>query len=129
MEQFVMPKKSGDLHKEVLKKKLCAFPGCKVEEKMTGRGKFCKEHRKKKYRKIIDADVIVSRKAEEDALNPNQTIVHKFTDPVKMVLTCDLGGCNEEFTITIQPKTSVYPKYCKEHRNPFKREMFLLQQK
>jgi len=121
---FVVPKKSGQNHREKLHNKKCAFPGCKVKEPMTGKGCYCKEHRQRKYRKIIDAEKIAAKKAEEEARNPNQTIKHNFNNPICIKMPCQLDGCNKEFEVQIFPSIYVYPKYCKEHRNEFKRKMF-----
>jgi len=126
-EPFIVPKKEGDLHLEKLKRKNCAFPGCKVIEAMTGKGRYCQEHRKRKYRKVIDEGKVEKKKADEETnnLNQNQIIKHDFNDSVKMVLPCQLEGCQEEFTVVVYPKIFVYPKFCKEHRNEFRRELHL----
>jgi hypothetical protein len=122
---FIVPKKSGRQHMEPLKIKNCAFPGCKIKEQMTGKGLYCVEHRKRKYRKIIDAGKIAAKKAEEELINPNQTINHNYTNPICVKMSCKLEGCNKEFEIQVYPNVFCYPKFCKEHRNEFKRKMFL----
>lgn len=38
-----------------------------------------------------------------------------------MVLNCALEGCNSQFEVKIYPRQYVYPKYCPEHRNEYKR--------
>lgn len=126
---FIVPKKSGKLHRETLKRKPCEFEGCQESFMGTGKSKYCMEHRKRKYRKIIDAGKIARQKADEEARNPNQTIDHKYTDSVKVRMTCQLDGCNEEFSVKIIPNVHVYPKYCPAHRNEFKRNLFLTRKK
>jgi len=121
---FVVPKKTGTMHREKLQKKHCAFPGCKVVQKMTGRAKYCTKHRHRKYRKIIDAHNVEQLKAEEESKNPNQTINHNYTDSTIIHMKCRLEGCENEFEITVYPHTFVYQKYCPQHINAFKRKMF-----
>lgn len=121
---FVVPKKSGDQHKEPLKIKKCAFPGCDKQEPMTGKGCYCLVHRDRKYRKIIDADKIAIKKAEEEKQNPNQIIKHNYNNPVLLMMKCQVPGCGQEFEIKIFPNIFLYPKYCTDHRNEYKRQMF-----
>jgi len=122
---FVVPKKSGKQHREKLQTKKCAFPGCKIKEPMTGKGCYCKEHRQRKYRKIIDADKIAAKKAEEEDRNPNQTIKHNYTNTVRVMMKCELDGCQNEFEVKISPSIYIYPRYCQDHRNDFKRALFI----
>ena len=42
-----------------------------------------------------------------------------------LTFKCCLEGCDEKFTIKVFPKQTVYPRFCMEHRNDFKRENFL----
>jgi len=121
---FIVPKKSGKQHREKLQSKKCSFPGCKTVFMGTGKSRYCTEHRQRKYRKLIDAEKVAAKKAEEEARNPNQTIKHNYTNPVCVMMKCKLEGCNEEFEIKVFPSIYVYPKYCKEHRNEHKRKMF-----
>lgn len=122
---FILPKTSITEHREKLQKKHCAFTGCKEIFMGTGKSKYCVEHRKRKYRKAIDADKVAKQKAEEENKNPNQTIKHKYTDSTTVVMECALKGCSEKFTIQVLPNTYVYPKYCKHHRNEHKRKIFI----
>ena len=122
---FVVPKKTATTHREKLQHKRCQFPGCKDVFMGTGKSKYCDEHRKRKYRKIIDADKVARQKADEETKNPNQTIQHKYTDSTIVRMTCSLDGCDEQFDIKVLPQTYVYPKYCPNHRNEFKRQLFI----
>lgn len=121
---FVVPKKSGEQHREKLQSKKCGFPGCKTVFMGTGKSRYCTEHRQRKYRKIIDAEKIANQKVEEEERNPNQTIKHSYKNPICIKMPCNLKGCHEEFEIKIFPSIYVYPKFCKEHRNEFKRKIF-----
>ncbi len=38
-----------------------------------------------------------------------------------MVLNCALEGCDHQFEVKIYPRQYVYPKYCPEHRNEYRR--------
>jgi hypothetical protein len=109
---FIVPRKSEKEHIETLTTKICAFPGCKIRQKMTGKGKYCTEHRNRKYRKIIDADKNENIKIEEEAANINQIIKHNFTEATKMFLRCQLNGCGKDFEVNAYPHIFVFPKYC-----------------
>jgi len=122
---FIVPMKKGDQHRETLIIKKCAFPGCQIKEPMTGKGRYCQIHRQRKYRKIIDADKIAAKEAEEEARNPNQTIKHSYTSPVCIMMKCKLDGCQNEFEVKILPSIYIYPRYCQDHRNDFKRALFI----
>jgi hypothetical protein len=51
----------------------------------------------------------------------NQTIQHPYTEVTITVMPCHLEGCNNQFEVKLYPRQFVYPKYCGEHRNEFKR--------
>jgi hypothetical protein len=38
-----------------------------------------------------------------------------------MVMTCALEGCEHQFEVKVYPRQYVYPKYCPEHRNEYRR--------
>lgn len=104
-----------------LKEKTCAFPGCKTIFIGKGKAKYCEEHRKPKYRKELykqndnDGDGIV-------------TLEHDETCSTDIVRTCGCDGCDNEYVITLTPRLFEYPNYCPEHRNAYKREVFLKEQ-
>jgi hypothetical protein len=110
---------------ERFKPKKCAFPECKVEFFGTGRAKYCLEHRQKKYRKIIDADKDTAAKELIKLRNPNQTIMHDYVSPELVQMKCALDGCENSFNISILPRVYVYPRYCGDHRNAYKRSIYL----
>ena len=128
-DSFHVPQKSGDQHKEKLKRKHCSFPGCTKFYLGTGKSKFCKEHREQKYRKVIDEGKVIRKKVKQSVNNSNQIFHHEFTEPVNLIMQCALEGCDEEFLVNVYPKTYMIPKYCLKHRNSFKREMFSFKNK
>lgn len=95
--------------------KPCQFPGCKGQFHGRGYSKYCDEHRKKEYRKVIDK---MNRKPAVK-YNNNQRISHERSEITTEIFKCAL--CGEEFTVKIYPNTFVYPKYCEEHRNEYRR--------
>jgi hypothetical protein len=101
------------------KKKPCEFPGCKKTFIGRGRTKYCDEHRKAKYRKKL------YRKFASDGVGEaNIEIQHKSEIASNSNRVCDLDGCNNEYVITLIPNQKIYPKYCEEHRNKHKRDIF-----
>lgn len=123
---FVPPKRQN---KDVPKLKKCEFPGCETVEEMHYKAKYCQEHRKRKYRKVIDADKIKERKeaTKIDDDSPNQIINHNFIEGTSVFLKCK--ACGEEFEVRMFPHLNIYPKYCPDHRNEFKRNRYLEERK
>jgi len=91
----------------------------------TGKSLYCLEHRKPKYRKIIDKDKIEAKIKYIKKNTPNQTINHKYAETQTIIMKCTLEGCNEEYEVKIFPNVYIYPKYCPEHRNEYRRKRFL----
>ena len=91
----------------------------------TGKSLYCLEHRKPKYRKIIDREKIQAKIDHIRENTSNQNINHKYIETQTIVMKCELEGCNEEFEVKILPNIYVYPKYCKEHRNEYRRKRYL----
>ena len=110
-------------------KKVCEFEGCGEEFQGVSnggnKGKYCLEHRKQKYRKIIDKDKIKKKKEIKQLNNNNQIIKHSYRHPVVVKAKCQLEGCNKDFELMIIPITYTYPCYCPLHRNEYKRQRFL----
>jgi hypothetical protein len=106
-----------------LKTKQCQYPGCDNEFQGRGKAKYCEEHRKTKYKKYL---------YQSHALNvvgdSNIYINHKNAEASKVIRSCALKGCLEEFEITVIPNQHIYPKYCNTHRNEYKRQFFTEQQ-
>ena len=104
--------------------KRCELEGCDIEFVGSITSKYCTEHRKSKYRKVIDKEKI-EKKKELRKCNNNQIIKHSFNESKVIQGTCQLEGCGKSFEILLIHNTYIYPKYCPEHRNEFKRERFL----
>ena len=104
------------------KEKVCQFPGCK--EVFVGRGKtkYCEEHRKQEYKKIL-----YKPKKPQSVDENNQKIKHKFLESQNIIKTCSLEGCGNTYELRIIPNQFIYPKYCEEHRNEWKRNFFIQQ--
>jgi len=108
-----------------LRYKVCEFPECNVIYKGTGYSKFCQEHRKPEHRKIINKNNKKKKKeiADEHDIPPNIIYKHNFEKPVLAINKCAL--CGDEFEIMVMPGIFVYPVYCIEHRNKWKRKRYV----
>lgn len=111
--------------REKLVKKTCCFEGCTTEFESTTKAKYCDEHRKSKYRRIIDREKILQKKQFIIDNNQNIIIEHDYTSPVEVRLICQC--CDEEYSIILYPNTFTYPKFCEDHRNEFKRLWYFKQ--
>jgi len=100
--------------RQKLREKTCQYPGCGKVFFGIHISKYCPEHRQDRYR-------IRKRTKPEDVNIKNQTYKHNYTEVVTRVQECDLEGCENQFGIKIYPRQYVYPKYCPEHRNEYKR--------
>ena len=109
--------------------KVCQYPGCTEGFMGVGKAKYCEEHRKPVYRKVLDAKEIQAKRQYIKDNNINQTINHKLCKCELTIMKCALEGCDEEFKVLFIPSVNVYPKYCPEHRCEHKRIMFLEKQK
>ena len=65
------------------------------------------------------------KKDVENIESKNIIFRHNYTESMDLSFKCSLEGCDEKFTIRIFPKQYVYPRFCMEHRNDFKRENFI----
>ena len=115
--------------KKRLMNKVCCYPDCTEEFMGVGKAKYCEEHKKPVYRKIIDADRIQAKKDYIKNNNFNQVIDHKLAKCQLSVLKCELEGCENEFKVLLIPNVTVYPKFCEEHRQEHKRKIFLEKKK
>ncbi len=109
-----------------MKEKICKFPGCKEHFMGVGAAKYCDEHRKPVYRKVInmirrDEDEYEMTEVEKGEKS-NQIIKHTETIATDTTRTCP---CGKEFHVKLYPNIDVYPKFCEEHRNPYRRELLL----
>lgn len=104
--------------KKRVKFKQCKEPGCGKDFWGHPIAKYCEEHRDIKMRVKPIKDVV----APGDV---NLLIEHCNKEPVEQAVQCSLEGCDTSYVIMLFPKQFIYPKYCPEHRNEFKREMAL----
>lgn len=105
--------------RQKLREKKCQYPGCGVAFFGIHISKYCPEHRKDHYR-------IRTKIKPEDVNIKNQTFRHNYTEVVTMVASCSLEGCGNQFEIRVFPRQFIYPKYCPEHRNEYRRIRYLL---
>ena len=109
---------------EKLQDKVCKFPGCNKKFRGTGKSLYCKIHREKKYRKEIDKAKNDLNNALNDINNPNFTLNHDYTTSTTIVRKCDC--CDNTYEIMIFPKTFIYSRYCSDHRNEYKRKLYII---
>jgi hypothetical protein len=102
--------------RQKLREKKCQYPGCGKIFFGIHISKYCPEHRQDRYR-------IRKRTKPEDVNIKNQTYKHNYTEVVTMVLSCALEACDNQ----VYPRQYIYPKYCPDHRNEYKRVRHLQQ--
>ncbi|GHV13155.1 hypothetical protein AGMMS49938_07220 [Fibrobacterales bacterium] len=101
-----------------IKRKVCQEPGCGKTFWGHPIAKYCEEHSDIKQRQ--------KPKKEFDTLEMrNMLFKHNYLDPIEVPFKCCLDGCNNSFSIKVFPKQYVYPRFCLEHRNDFKRKNFI----
>lgn len=116
---ITVPKVPKEIHSGRIKLKKCLYPDCQNLFQGRGFSKYCEEHRQRQYRKVIDKlnkKIIITE-------NPNQTYRHDHSVITMITFTCVL--CGSEFELRIYPNIYIYPKYCEDHRNLFKRTLWL----
>lgn len=104
---------------EVKELKKCQFPNCNEYYFGTGFSKYCHEHRKRKYRKILDA---ISKKNKKPSENPNKYYKHDNKIHTVENFVCPL--CGKVYEVMVYPNIYVYPNYCPEHMNEYKRKLY-----
>lgn len=114
--------KNGVRGVQRIKKKKCCFPGCDEEFLGRGKAKYCSEHRKAKYRK----DLYKLNQNEGEGIFKYE---HQNYESKTIIKKCALQGCKNQYELKILPRTFDYPNYCPEHRNEYKREIFLKERK
>jgi len=105
-----------------MKEKICKFPGCGVTFIGKGKAKYCEEHRKAKYRKEL-------YKQNDNNGDAIVRIDHGELYATHITKTCELEGCDNTFDILLVPRVYDYPRYCEEHRNEYKRNLYIQQLK
>lgn len=123
-----LPKVTKDTIRSVNRifQRYCRYDGCEKPFYGTRNSKYCEEHRKRK------------RKRRRDYENFNIEIPHKGMDHVTIILKC--GVCGKPYSVLVEPcrprsvkknmqgvyrRYGVYPKYCEEHRNEYRRLLYM----
>jgi hypothetical protein len=112
-------------HKMPTKDKPCQYPDCGKIFNGIGASKYCLEHRKPEYRKVLNK---LRAKEKKETINParpelsNVIITHTHIVATKDTRTCP---CGKEFEITLYPGVPLYPEFCEDHRNPYRRNRLL----
>lgn len=70
-----------------------------------------------KAKKILEKIVKEEEKKESENL-----IVNNNQCDAEVVIRCAFEHCDEEFTVRFLKFQNIYPKYCKRHRNKYKRD-------
>ncbi len=107
--------------KKRIKLKVCQEPGCGQEFWGHPIAKYCDKHkdiklRSKHNKKVVDNEI------------KNIHFTHNFNLIKELKFRCCLKGCEQLFTTKVFPKQFIYPRFCTEHRNDFKRKHFIRQQ-
>jgi stress-induced morphogen len=108
--------------KKRIKLKVCQEPGCGREFWGHPIAKYCDLHRDIKQR-------AKHKKEFESVEVKNMVFKHNYTEVLDLEFLCCLDGCNQRYTVKVFPKQFVYPRYCMEHRNDFRRANFMRMQK
>lgn len=104
--------------KKRIKLKVCQEPGCGKEFWGHPIAKYCELHRDIKNRQ--------KQKKEYQCIeSKNMLFRHAYGDVLDVSFKCCLEGCDNDFTIKVFPKQFLYPRFCLDHRNDFKRDNFL----
>jgi len=108
-----LPKAGKKKHKMVLK--ICQEPGCGKEYVGHPITKYCEYHRKLSNR--------VRKKKDKVPVDLNNIVLkHKYVSSVTIQRACDC--CGKLYTINIIPRQKVYPRYCEEHTNEYRRMLY-----
>ncbi len=108
--------------KKRIKLKVCQEPGCGREFWGHPIAKYCELHRDIKQR--------AKHKKEFESVDvKNMVFKHNYTEVLDLEFCCCLIGCDSKYMVKVFPKQFVYPRYCLEHRNDFRRANFIRMQK
>lgn len=108
--------------KKRIKLKICQEPGCGREFWGHPIAKYCELHRDIKQR--------AKHKKEFESVDvKNMVFKHNYTEVLDLEFCCCLDGCEQKYIVKVFPKQFVYPRYCLEHRNDFRRANFIRMQK
>jgi hypothetical protein len=103
--------------KKRIKLKVCQEPGCGREFWGHPIAKYCDLHRDIKQR-------AKHKKEFESVEVKNMVFKHNYTEVLDLDFICCLEGCDQRYVVKVFPKQFVYPRYCVEHRNDFRRSNF-----
>lgn len=95
--------------------RVCQYKECKDHFIGLRSQKYCYEHRKPEYK---------SKKYyyKTEPENSNMIYEHSLNRAARISFNCEC--CGTPYEILVLPKIKVYPKYCVEHRNEHKRNLF-----
>lgn len=103
--------------KKRIKFKICHESGCGKEFWGHPIAKYCEKHRDIKQRVKV-------KKHVENVNEKNICLKHIYVDSVDINFTCGLKNCVNKYIVRLFQKQYIYPRYCQEHRNDFKRENY-----
>jgi hypothetical protein len=104
--------------KKRIKLKICQYCG----KEFWGHpiAKYCELHRDVKQREK-------TKKSPEPGDSNNKTYSHDLVEVVEESWICELDGCGKSYVVKVFPKQYVYPRFCEEHRNEFRRRNYIRQ--
>ncbi len=104
--------------KKRIKLKICQYCG----KEFWGHpiAKYCELHRDVKQREK-------TKKSPEPGDVNNRTYSHDFIEVVEENWICELDSCGKSYVVKVFPKQYVYPRFCEEHRNEFRRRNWIRQ--
>lgn len=104
--------------KKRIKLKICQYCG----KEFWGHpiAKYCELHRDVKQREK-------TKKSPEPGDSNNKTYSHDLIEVVEETWLCELDGCGKTYVVKVFPKQYVYPRFCEEHRNEFRRRNYVRQ--
>lgn len=107
-------------------KRVCALIGCGNTFIGPPQQKYCDDPRCREARRILANKKKRSRVDNEaDNLKLSKG---KFPTGTILRIQCSATGlagrCSKRFLVYYEAKRTVYPKYCEEHRNEYKRKRF-----
>lgn len=115
-----IPKHTKDCRRK--KWKYCQYQGCDRQYFGYGMAKYCEIHTNPKMRE--------RKRRVYDPVTLNNVVIHAHRIVGEMIeLDCGLPGCTEKVRFQIYSRQMVYPKYCTEHRNEYRRQLFERQRK
>ena len=99
--------------------KQCQFPECTNIYRGVGASKYCEEHQKQQYKKeLLKMKDVELKKEHQENAKSNVIIDHSYTKATMIKSECP---CGRKFDVQLIPGVYIYPKYCMEHRNIYRR--------